>query len=199
LKRSGVKRVTLGLRATRGGCIVVAVTHEPRGAPQVVLSTFLPTAAVDDRIAREPYHVAAETVRSRSAGALARAEATVREGRARQDALAADGLRSIVEQLQDASWNPSGAVLLVNRAGWVTDLLQYSFASESHPPVAEGLAIRDALRFALRENGIDFVEVDEKTLLADRRLADCTSNFDGPWRKEHKLACLAAWTNSPRD
>jgi len=194
-----VKPVTLGLRAIRGGSIVVAVTHEPRGAPQVVLSTFLPTAAADDPIALEPYHVAAEIVRSRSTGALARAEATVREGRARQDQLAANSLRSIIEQLRDASWNPSGAALLVNRAGWVTDLLQYSFASESHPPVAEGLAVRDALRFALRENGIDFVEVDEKTLLADRRLADCTSSLGGPWRKEHKLACLAAWTNSARD
>jgi hypothetical protein len=194
-----VKPVTLGLQATRGGSIVVAVTHQRHEAPRVVLSTFLPTAAADDRIALEPYHVAAEIVRSQSTGALARAEATVREGRVRQDQLAANGLRSIVEQLKDASWNPSGAALLVNRAGWVTDLLQYSFASDSHPPVAEGLAVRDALRFALRENGIGFVEVDEKTLLADRRLADCKSNLDGPWRKEHKVACLAAWTNSARD
>jgi hypothetical protein len=194
-----VKPVTLGLRASRGGSIVVAVTHERRGAPQVVLSTFLPTSAVDDRIAREPYHVAAEIVRSRDAGALAKAQATVREGRARQDELADYGLRSIVEQLKDGSWNPSGAALLVNRAGWVTDLLQYSFASDSHPPVAEGLAVRDALRFALRENRIDFVEVDETTLFADRRLADCKTNLDGPWRKEHKVACLAAWTNSARD
>jgi hypothetical protein len=165
----------------------------------VVLSTFLPTAAADDRIALEPYHVAAEVVRSRSAGALAQAEATVREGRARQDELAANGLRSIAAQLKDASWNPCGAALLVNRAGWVTDLLQYSFASESHPPVAEGLAVRDALRFALRENEIDFVEVDEKALLADQRLAACKSNLDGPWRKEHRLACLAAWTNFARN
>jgi hypothetical protein len=194
-----VKPVTLGLRASRGGSVVVAVTHEPQGAPRVVLSTFLPTAGVDDRIALEPYHVAAEIVRSRVAGALEQAEAAVREGRVRQDELAADGLRTIVQHLSDGSWNPSGAALLVNRAGWVTDLLQYSFASDSHPPVAEGLAVRDALRFALRENEIDFVEVDEKTLLADRRLADCTSSLDGPWRKEHKVACLAAWTNSARN
>jgi hypothetical protein len=194
-----VKPVTLGLRASRGGSIVVAVTHEHQGIPQVVLSKFLPTAAPDDRIALEPYHVAAEIVHSRSAGALAKAEAAVREGRDRQDELATNGLRSIVEQLKHGSWNTSGAALLVNRAGWVTDLLQYSFASESHPPVAEGLAVRDALRFALRENGIDFVEVDEKTLLADRRLMDCKSSLAGPWRKEHKLACLAAWTNSARD
>jgi hypothetical protein len=194
-----VKPVTLGLRASRGGSIVVAVIREHQGTPRVVLSTFLPTAAADDRIALEPYHVAAEVVRSRSAGALAQAEGTVREGRARQDELAANGLRSIAAQLKDASWNPCGAALLVNRAGWVTDLLQYSFASKSHPPVAEGLAVRDALRFALRENEIDFVEVDEKALLADQRLAACKSNLDGPWRKEHRLACLAAWTNFARN
>jgi hypothetical protein len=178
---------------------VVAVTDERRETPQVVLSTFLPTAQKSDRIAFEPYHVAAEIVRSRTSGALVKAEAAVRDGRARQDELAASGLRDIVEQLRATSWIPAGAALLVNRAGWVTDLLQYSFASDSHPPVAEGLAVRDALRFALRENGIDFVEVDEKTLAADRRLGACSSNLDGPWRKEHKLACLAAWTNSARD
>ncbi|HEY3676217.1 MAG TPA: hypothetical protein VGK84_09520 [Candidatus Tumulicola sp.] len=138
-------------------------------------------------------------MRSATRGALAQAEAAIREGRARQDELATIGVRSIAKQLNDAGWNPSGAALLVNRAGWVTDLLQYSFASDSHPPVAEGLAVRDALRFALRENGIDVVEVDEKPLLADRRLAACTSSLDGPWRKEHKLACLAALTNSARD
>jgi hypothetical protein len=99
----------------------------------------------------------------------------------------------MVTDLRERGFNVTRAALIVNRAGWVTDLLQYSIATPSHPPVAEGLAVRDALRFALRENGIDFTEVDEKSLLADPLLPLCSSSDYKPWRKEHKLACLAGW------
>ena len=50
--------------------------------------------------------------------------------------------------------------LLVNRAGWITDLLQYSLFDPGHPPVAEGLAVRDALRESIQVEGVPFVVVD---------------------------------------
>jgi hypothetical protein len=101
---------------------------------------------------------------------------------------------------------PVVAALLVNRAGWVSDLLEYSLAWPEHVPVAEGLAVRDALRFAIKECRVEVVEVDEKSLpdLAadalglswaeiDARLKALGATVGRPWRKEQKLACLSAW------
>jgi hypothetical protein len=203
-----VRTATLGLRATRGGAIVIAVDLE-RGAPRVTLSSFIPTASESDRLAFEPYHVAAELARELSETSFDDAAAAVREGRKRQDEFAVAGLRIVVSRLNDAGFYPSAAALLVNRAGWVTDLLRYSLSTPEHPAVAEGLAVRDAFRHALRENNIRFLELDEKALLAEAALRlrlssveidACLTAFGStvgrPWRKEHKLACLAAWATA---
>jgi hypothetical protein len=197
--------VALGFRASRGGSVVVGVATERR-APRVVLSAFLATAAEGDRLAFEPYHVAAEMARGPQGEVTAEAAAVVTEGRKRQDALAAKGVAGIVRKLQDAQCKPVVATLLVNRAGWITDLLQYSLGASEHPPVAEGLAVRDALRFAFRQCGVEIIEMDEKSLpetaSTELRLspADIDTRLNGlgatvgrPWRKEQKLACLSAW------
>jgi hypothetical protein len=73
-------------------------------------------------------------------------------------------------------------------------------------PVAEALAVRDALRAAATRCGIDSIELDEKTLpelaaqmleqrsgAIDLKLKDLGLAMGKPWRKEQKLACLAAW------
>lgn len=195
----------LGFRARKGGSVVVGVTVHA-GEPRLVLSTFLATAAAGDRLALEPYHVAAGMERNPRGEASAEAVAAVAEGRRRQDQLAAAGLEDIVLKLQNAGCDPVVAALLVNRAGWMTDLLAYSLAWPDHPPVAEGLAVRDALRFAFDRSELRVVEHDEKTLhetaskdlrLApadiDARFKDLGATAGKPWRKEQKLACLAAW------
>jgi hypothetical protein len=84
--------------------------------------------------------------------------------------------------------------------------LQHSLSHPEHPPVTEGLAVREALRFAFGRSGLAVVEMDEKTLpeaaamklpLApgeiDAALKDLGATAGRPWRKEQKLACLAAW------
>ena len=71
---------------------------------------------------------------------------------------------------------------------------------------AEGLAVRDALRFAFSQGGLAVVEVDEKSLAEiaardlqlspaeiEQRLKDLGVTAGRPWRKEQKAACLAAW------
>lgn len=197
--------VGLGFRALKGGSVVVGVAADT-GGPRVLLSSFLATAAEGDRLALEPYHVAAEMERSLAGGASPRAVAAVAEGRRRQEALALAGLADIVARLRQAGAAPAIAALLVNRAGWVSDLLAYSLAYADHPPVAEGLAVRDALRFACGRLGLPVAEMDEKSLhpLASQALglepADIVARLDAlgatagrPWRKEQKLACLAAW------
>lgn len=195
-------RVGLGLRALRGGAAVVCVAVE-RGEPRVLLSTFLATGVEGDRLSLEPYHVARELARGPQGTASAEAAGAVAEGRARQDQLATTGLQQIVCRLDEA---PVVAALLVNRAGWIADLLEYSLEWQEHAPVAEGLAVRDALRSALKECRIAVVELDEKSLPAlaqsalgrapaeiDARLKDLGTTAGSPWRKEQKLACLAAW------
>ena len=196
--------VAIGLRAERGGAVVVGVALEG-SEPRVVLSYFLATAAEGDRLALEPYHVAAEMARG-AAAVTDEIRAAVAKGRKKQDALAAKGLKSIAGKLGKQGYEPATVALLVNRAGWVKDLLAYSLAFADHPPVAEGLAVRDALRFACGKAELDVAEMDEKSLpeLAsevtrlgaaelDARLKELGAEVSPPWRKEHKAACLAAW------
>jgi hypothetical protein len=198
-------RIGLGFRAGRGGSVVVGVALDSP-EPRVVISTFLATAAAGDRLALEPYHVAAEMERGPHDRASAKAAAAVAEGRKRQNRMAANGLDAIVHRLREGGCNPVIAALLVNRAGWITDLLEYSLFAPEHPPVAEGLAVRDALRFALNQSDIKTVEMDEKSLQdvaskalrlsiadMDMRLKPLGVTAGKPWRKEQKLACLAAW------
>lgn len=197
-------RVALGFRAGRGGSLVVGVCIDG-GEPRLVLSSFLATAAEGDRLAFEPYHVAFEIAQGARDEVPTEAAVMVAEGRRRQEALAAEGLAGIVGQVRDQGCEPAAAALLVNRAGWMTDLLQYSLFDPSHPPVAEGLAVRDALRSAIGQSGLDLIEMDEKSLpeAASIKLGLSPGELEGrlkalgagvkPWRKEHRLAGLAAW------
>jgi hypothetical protein len=198
-------RVALGLRAGRGGSVVVGVAVEG-GQPRVVLSTFLATASEGDRLALEPYQVAFEMPRRTAGEVPAGAAAAVAEGRRRQEVLAAEGLAELIRRLRHDRCEPAVVGLLVNRAGWITDLLQHSLFDPAHPPVAEGLAVRDALRFACARCGLELVEMDEKSLAeaASARLGVSLAELEArlkwlgaaagrPWRKEQKLACLSAW------
>ena len=184
-----MSRIVLGLRAQKGGAVIVALSLAADG-PRLLLSDFLPTAAEGDRLAFEPYAVAAEMDLNEAATAVA-------EGRKRQDDMAAQGLRAIIGRLEE---KPVAAALLVNRAGWITDLLGYSREWAEHIPVAEGLAVREALRFAVARSGLKLVELDEKSLPDRAAQAGIDAGLTAlgkvtakPWRKEQKLACLAAW------
>ena len=202
--REGVP-VGLGFRAGRGGSVIVAVAVDA-SEPRVVLSSYLPTGAEGDRLSLEPYRVVAEMARGRDGGVPAGAAAAIAEGRRRQGQLAVKGLEDIVGGLRQTGSEPVVAALLVNRTGWITDALEYSLLWPEHVPVAEGLAVRDALRFAFGHCGIDVAEMDEKSLheAAQARLGLSDAGIDArlkalgatvgvPWRREQKLACLCAW------
>ena len=111
-----------------------------------------------------------------------------------------------MDRLKGAGSRPAVAALLINRAGWMTDRLEHSLSAPEHPPVAEGLAVRAALRAAFAGAGLDVVEMDEKSLRESAALKlpltpaqiDVQLNALGasagrPWRKEQKAACLAGW------
>ena len=46
----------------------------------------------------------------------------------------------------------------------MTERLEHSLSAPAHPPVAEGLAVRVALRAAFAGARLDIVEMDEKSL-----------------------------------
>ncbi|MFO1029550.1 MAG: hypothetical protein U1F60_00590 [Planctomycetota bacterium] len=197
-------RIAIGLRSVRGGAVLVAVAIAA-GEPQLVVSTMLPTADAGDSLALAPYQAAASCPTPSNGSASAGAEAVVAEGRRRQHATARKNLASILDLLREQGHVPIGAALLVNRAGWVTDLLSYSLEHAEHVPVADGLAVRDAVRGAFEQADIAVTEYDEKSL-PDRAVTDLSTTaerLDGqlrrigatskPWRKEQKTACLAAW------
>ena len=190
----------LGLRAHKGGAILVALTLDNR-QPRLLLNTTLATHADGDRLTREPYHAARDLPRSPDGRAAA--EALVAEARRRQDQLAHANLQSVLQRLDP---KPATAALLVNRAGWVTGLLDYSLEFPEHAAVAEPLAVREALRFALRQCGLASIELDEKSLPdgaaailrsspaeIDATLKSLGTAAGKPWRREQKLAALAAW------
>ena len=197
-------RAAIGLRAQRGGALAVGVTVRD-GEPQILVSSVIETGAPGDRLSLEPYRAAAEMPRDPRGKASADAAAAVAEGRRRQDRIAAESLKGIVRKLKGAADRPAVAALLVNRAGWVTNLLEYSLAWPEHAAVADGLAVREALRFACGECGLEVIELDEKSLpqVAAKALGLPPDQIDArlkalgavakPWRKEQKLACLAAW------
>ena len=204
-RRKAATAVGIGLRARQGGAVVVGVAVDG-GKPRVVLSAFLATCAEGDRLSLAPYAVAAELRRGPQVKRSADAAAAVAEGRRRQDRAAAKNLRAIVGALEKDGCKPVVAALLVNRAGWVTDLLKYSASWPEHVPVAEGLAVREAIRFAAKACRIKVAELDEKSLpelaanvldispaAIDARLKSLGLAVGRPWRKEQKLACLSAW------
>ena len=204
-RKSGTGPIGVGFRALKGGSVVVGVVVD-ESDPQVVLSTFLPTAADGDRLALEPYRVAHEMERDPAGGASTAAAAAVAEGHKRQGKLAAKGLGDIVRKLRDAGCQPVIAALLVNRADWINDALTYSLSWPEHVPIAERLAVRDAVRFACGRCALEVTEVDEKSLHevaaeqlrlspheVDVRLKSLGATVGRPWRREQKLACLSAW------
>ncbi len=97
-------------------------------------------------------------------GGRASAEASVAEGRRRQDALAQAALAEALGDLRSDFGAPAAAGLLVNRSGWISDRLDDGLAWREHAAVADGLAVREALRFACDRLGVEIVEPDEKGL-----------------------------------
>src|SRR4051794_12877520 len=122
---NGPVQAAIGLRAQKGGALVVAIEIEA-GEARILLSTTISTHDADDRLSLEPYAVAAELARGAAGEVPADAAAAVVEGRKRQDRLAGEGLRAVVRTLEATGARPGVGALLVNRAGWVTDLLSYS-------------------------------------------------------------------------
>jgi hypothetical protein len=203
-RKSGTDPIGLGFRALKGGGVVVGVVVD-EGDPRVILSTFLPTAAEGDRLALEPYRIAYEMKRGPDGEASTEAAAAVAEG-----TNAKASWRQRVWAISSVGCGTRDASRSLRRCSSIAPVgsptLAYSLSWPDHVPIAEGLAVRDALRFACGRCRVEVAEIDEKSLHEvaskqlrlsphdiDIRLKSLGATSDRPWRREQKLACLSAW------
>ena len=132
-------------------------------------------------------------------------EGVIAEGLRRQKAAASESLARLIEALGRDGLRPLAVAVLVGR-GFVYGNLEIIFAYDSHVRVAEGLAVRDAIRSALASHDLRWGDVDEKSVmdvaarkfeLSQDDMAALLAAFGAaagrPWRRDHKHAALAAW------
>lgn len=198
-----MEQVCVAFKAHLGWVNTVAVR---RGAaePDGIAVARLELGADGDRETAEPYHVAGGWQGLERVAPPADPAAVVRRGRRRQVRAATRALTAHREALASAGRSWTRAVLLTTRGLSIADDLAHALDSHAHIHVAEGEAIRDATRQALAALHVDFVEQDEKSVLAAAatalRRADPDAWLKGArpegtrtWRKEERLLALAAW------
>ncbi len=197
-----VEQVCVAFKAHMGWVNAVAVA---RSGPRL---RCLRAERVDllphgDRDLIEPYHVAGGWDGLDRVPPPADPAAVVRRGLRRQARSAITVLRSYRDQLEDAGLRWDRAVLLTGR-GRLGDDLPRILASHTQIHVAEGEAIRDATRRALRALDLRVVERDEKGVLdraaavlhgrnPDAELKAARPDGAKAWRREERLLAMAAW------
>jgi hypothetical protein len=196
-------QAALGLRAHMGWAAAVAVTLEG-AAPRLVHSSIIMTAPDGDRIAKEPYHVAAGWDGLTRVAPHPDPAAAVAQGRKTQERMASQAIAEIVAELKAQKLKVAAGAVLATRGLQMYDLAD-ALSHHAHVHVAEGMAVRDALRFALKANKIAAREFDQKSLyaeggktlkLTEARLKQTLVDLKGtakPWTQDQKLCALAAW------
>jgi len=126
----------------------------------------------------------------------------IRRGRERQVEAATTRLRELREAFAEAELDWRRAVMLASR-GIVGDL-DHALSSHAHIHMAEGEAVRDAMRQALDALAIPRVDQDEKSVpVASAEVLGC-ADADAlmktlrpaharKWAREERLVALAAW------
>jgi hypothetical protein len=198
-----MERAAIGLRAHMGWAAAVGIALED-GAPQLVFSSIIATAPEGDRIAKEPYHVAAGWDGLTRVKPHPDPAAAVAQGRKTQERMASKAIANIVSELKAKKLKVVAGAVLATR-GLQTYTLEEALGHHAHIHVAEGMAVRDAVRFALKVNKIPSREFDQKSLyiegastlkLTEARLKQRLTELKGtakPWTQDQKLCALAAW------
>ena len=196
-------QTALGVSTHMGWACVAAVlvqTHAPTAVRTFRLATGDP--AEPDSI--EPYHAAAGYRGATRLLAPADPDRVVRTGLRKQRSHTARHLKLLLRELPD--WPPiERAALFVGR-GRQAPGLERVLASHAQIHVAEGNAVRDAVRHAFSRHGIELMEIDrrmlfqrvteslgrdEATVMAE--LAALRPANGSVWRQEQKHCALAAW------
>ncbi len=199
-----MKRASIGVSAHMGwaATATVAVT---RDGIRVLRTDRIETAPGDDREAQEPYHVAGGFHGLARVPVPGDPQVIVRRGLGKQRRATARALRALARALEGEGYALRRGGLLVGRGRPAPDVAR---AVASHPQihVEEGLAVRASIAAALEGLGARVRELDAKDLLEtasrelrrpraeiEESLAAARPEGDFAWRKEQRLAALAAW------
>jgi hypothetical protein len=199
-----MENVCVAFKAHQGWVNAVAVGIGT-ATPAPVHAQRLDLLAGAERDIVEPYHVAGGWSGLERVPRPADPAGVIRRGRRRQVACAGRRLKDFRALLEHKGLHWQRAVVLTSR-GRLGDDLEHILGSHAHIHIAEGEAIRDATRAALRAMEIEHVDQDEKSILfeAARVLGcrDCDGLMKalrppdaGSWTKEERLIALGAWLN----
>ncbi|MGZ3306151.1 MAG: hypothetical protein ACXU8U_09860, partial [Asticcacaulis sp.] len=122
--KTGQAPAAIGLRAYKGGALAVAVCVTGEG-PRVLYSTTLKSHAETEPLSLEPYAIAYRMAHEQGVSRKD-IEAAVARGREIQVEAARDSLRSLADRVTALGHPGVSVALLVNRATWMTDLVEYS-------------------------------------------------------------------------
>ena len=203
-----MRRAAIGVSAHLGWAASATVVVGKSGL-RVVRTDRLEIAAADDRVAREPYHVAGGFEGLDRVPPPADPEASLRRGLARQRRLAKGVFSELSLTLASDGFRLAFAGILVSRGKPAPDF-ERSVGSHTQIHVEEGIAIRESIRRALEALGAKVCELDQKRLWPDgasqlqvreSSLATTLRQLrpdHGHWRKEEQSAALAAWLSWPK-
>jgi hypothetical protein len=198
-----METVCVAFKAHLGWLNAVAVRSRAR-RPTPLLAVRLELFDGADREALEPYHVAGGWDGLSRVAPPSDPAALIRRGRARQARAAERRLGAFAEELTAEGLAWQRAVVLTGR-GRLGDLEQI-LSSHALIHVAEGEAVRDAVRTALTALGIDHLDQDEKEIPSAAAARLALADPDGllrsarpdvahAWSKEERLLALGAWLN----
>lgn len=190
-------KAAIGFRAHSGWAAAVAITGLP-GVPVVVTRRRIEMRERGATGASQPYHAAVGLD-------LREAERVVQNCAARATALAATGLRGMVEDLRKLGHPVVGCGLLL-ASGRPLPPLERILASHPLLHTAEGELFREALRGASQECGLPVTAVKERELFArasadlripvgeiERQVTAMGKAIGPPWRVDEKFAAVVAW------
>ncbi len=199
-----MKRASIGVSPHLGWAATAVLSCDKRTL-RILRSDRIETSAEGDREAAEPYHVAGGFDGLRRVPRPANPEAAVRSGLRKQQRFTARQLARLAKQLAAEAHELAFAGILVSR-GREAASFEKAIGSHTQIHIQEGLAVRASLRDALAERGTKIHDIDQKSLLdiASEELGEKQSELmarlgatrpenGGAWRKEEKLAALAAW------
>lgn len=201
-----MKPVCVGFKAHLGW-VNAAVVKMGCDEPAPVLARRIDLFEDADRETLEPYHVAGGWHGLKKGRRPKDPQAIIDSGRKKQAAATDAVLGTFRKELKSLGYDWQQAVVLIGR-GIVHDL-EDSLNSHAHIHVAEGEAIRDATRAALKSLRIPQRNQDEKSSagLAAKRLNCSETELDEQmkslkpgdarnWSKEERVIALAAWLHA---
>lgn len=199
-----MKSASIGVSAHLGWAATAVVAFD-RSELRILRTDRIETYPEGDKEALEPYHVAGGFDGLSRVPQPADPRAVVKRGLRKQQRFTARSLKRLASDLADDDRELRRAAVLSSR-GRDAPTFEKSIGSHTQIHIQEGLAVRASITTALEALSATVHAIDSKSLLSiarkelhatERALMNDLSRLKpengGAWRKEEKLAALAAW------